>query len=182
MRFRAAAAWTIGVLLTSSCADAGLASSDTYLPVPSSGETLHPGENPVPASMPEAATMLTQLLEENTNFGHVAAGDAGSLALSWHGDPPADALETVALAYPDVAVTVVPIDVVPGDLAEIITFLVTTKAHLGVGAASVENDYSTIVVQVDEQVQDHDAFAKTLSAEIGFPVKVEGGAPVSAIG
>lgn len=68
------------------------------------------------------------------------------------------------------------------ELRAIATSLVTTKGHLGIGASYVENDFSAIVVLVHDHVQDYDALADSLTREVGFPVEVQPGAPVPAVG
>lgn len=125
---------------------------------------------------------VTELLGGDQGFGQLALAEHDSLVLSWHGEPPLDALGTVALEYPDVMVEVAPIDVDPSELRALATSLVTTKGHLGIGASYVENDFSAIVVLVHDHVQDHDALADSLTREVGFPVQVQPGAPVPAVG
>lgn len=181
MRHRRRVALMLAVLATSSCASGSLvAQGSPQVPLPTM--TLHTGEGAVPSGVSAAATMLTELLGDEQSFGHVALGDSGSLVLSWHGEPPGDALETVAREHPEVTVTVAPVEAVPGRLRDIAAALVATKAHLGVGAASVEKDYATIVVEVGENVQDYDALAQYLTREVGFPVRVGPGAPAPAVG
>lgn len=180
MKFRAAAALMTGVLLTSSCADEGRLAKPEGSQTQSSLAAQDPSGDARSSGAPGAAAMLTELVSSDENFGQLALEADDSLVLWWHGEIPSDALESVALKYPDVAVRVSPVDAVPGDLREIARSLVETNADLGVGAAYVEADFSKIVVQVDDQVQDYNALAAALTNEAGFPVEVSGGAPVRA--
>lgn len=124
-----------------------------------------------------ASSLLSGLLADDERFGTVRLDRSGSLVLVWHGDPPLEALASVAEAYPDVPVRVEPLDVLPGDLQGLAESLLGGERRPGIGAASVRDDLSAIVVQVAGPVANPLTLAERLSAEVGFPVEVEVSAP-----
>jgi hypothetical protein len=151
---------------------------------PTSELSTEPGERVVPSEgVAQVATLLTRALGEDRRFGEVVAGDDGdSLVLAWHGDPPTEAIESARSAYPDVAVTVQALPVLPGELRDAMEALVRDGDATGVNAAHMSSDWTAIVVLVDDAVAHDDGLADDLTARVGFPVRVEPGSIVPAGG
>lgn len=121
-----------------------------------------------------ASSLLSGLLAQDERFGTVWLDRSGTLVLVWHGDPPLDALASVAVACPEVPVRVESLSVLPGELREIAASLLADERFPEIRAASVREDFSSIVVQVDTLVPNHLTLAERLTAAVGFPVEVQG--------
>lgn len=121
-----------------------------------------------------ASFLLAGLLEGDERFGAVRPEPDGSMVLVWHGEPPHEALATVAAAHPDVPVRVQALPVAPGDLPGLAQSLLADGRRPEVTGAYVRDDLSSIVVQVPVgTVANPLTLAARLTAEVGFPVVVE---------
>lgn len=126
---------------------------------------------------PEGAmSLLGGRLADDERLGTVRLEGSGTVVLAWHGDPPQEALAAVAEAYPDVAVRVDPLPVLPGELQALAESLLGNDRWPQVRAVYVRDDLSSIVVQVGA-VSNPLTLAERLATEVGFPVVVEVGAP-----
>lgn len=126
---------------------------------------------------PEGAmSLLGGRLADDERLGTVRLEGSGTVVLAWHGDPPQEALAAVAESYPDVAVRVDPLPVLPGELQALAESLLGNDRWPQVRAVYVRDDLSSIVVQVGA-VSNPLTLAERLTTEVGFAVVVEVGAP-----
>jgi len=155
-------------------------------PVPSAPHELNEGSlSALSGEQSAAASELTNELGEDPRFGSVALNAAtGGLVLYWHGDPPDQVLASVRDSHPEVPVEVRGVELLPGDLRAAARAILETESDAGVGATYVRPDGTGITVQVhlDQVTEDLNEMAARLSSQVGFPVDVEGGAPVPAEG
>lgn len=167
--------------------------SATIVPGPSMVPTLPtdglaPGESlaaPISDEVMIVATEISAAVGREAQFGNVEINDASDgLVLRWFGDPPEELLGGLRSEHPTVPVEVRPVDLLPGDLRDAADRILEREYDAGVGGVLVRNDCTGITALVDEDraTEDPDDLAARLTAEAGYPVDIELGAPIAVNG